>query len=164
MTATTRDPAASQPRRGPVRVSELPADLRLALAGRDLIVFDGVCVLCSGFFRFVVRHDRARRFSFATAQSPIGQRLYAALGLPTDEFETNLVMVDGVIHQRLSAFAAAMGALGWPWRAFCAVRWLPAPLADPAYHAIARNRYRLFGRAETCLLPDPALRARFVEA
>ena len=144
-------------------VADLPADLAARLTGRDVIVFDGVCVLCSGFFRFVLRHDRRARFGFATAQSPLGQALYRALDLPTDDFETNLVIVDGRVYQRLDAFAAAMRALGWPWAGLSALRWLPAALKDPAYHAIARNRYRLFGRTDTCLIPTPDLRARFLE-
>lgn len=127
----------------------------------DLIVFDGECVLCSGFFRFMLRHDKDRRFRFATAQSPLGQRLYARLNLPTSDFETNLVIVDGRVHQRLDAFAAAMRALPRTWRVLALCRYLPRFMKDPLYHAIARNRYALFGREETCLVPDPSLRSRF---
>lgn len=145
-------------------VGDLPPDLRAAIGGRDLIVFDGVCVLCSGFFRLVLRADRRERFAFATAQSPLGQGLYAALGLPLDDFETNLVIVDGCIHQRLGAFAAVMGALGWPWRALAVAGWLPGPLGDRLYHGVARNRYALFGRRDVCMVPDARLRARFREA
>ena len=131
----------------------LPADLAALLRGRDLIVFDGVCVLCSGFFRFVLRHDHARRFHFATALGPLGQALYRALDLPTQAFETNLVIVDGRIYQRLDAFAAAMAPLGGRWRPLAVLRWLPRIVKDPLYHAIARNRYRLFGRHDHCLIP-----------
>jgi predicted DCC family thiol-disulfide oxidoreductase YuxK len=144
-------------------VSQLSPEARAALGGHDVVVFDGECVLCSGFFRFVLRHDRAGRFRFATAQSPLGQRLYADLGLPTDAFETNLVIVDGRIHERLPAFAAAMSALGWPWRAFAAARWVPEPLSSALYHAIARNRYRLFGRHDHCMVPTAELRVRFLD-
>lgn len=135
--------------------------MRQAIGATDLIVFDGECLLCSGFFRFMIRQDRDERFCFATAQSSLGQQLYAALNLPTDDFETNLVIVNGQIYQRLDAFAAAMGTLGWPWRALAALRLLPGWLKDPAYHLIARNRYRIIGRYDTCMIPDAALRARF---
>lgn len=129
----------------------------------DLIVFDGECVLCSRFFRFMLRHDRKERFSYATAQSPLGQRLYRAHDLPADDFETYLVIVDGHTYQRLDAFAAAMRALpgGWPVLSLC--RFLPARLKDALYSAVARNRYRLFGRLETCLVPGPEVRARFAD-
>ena len=144
-------------------VSDLSPEARAALRGHDVIVFDGEGVLCSGFFRFVLRHDRAGRFRFATAQSPLGQRLYADLGLPTDAFETNLVIVDGRIHERLPAFAAAMSALGWPWRALWAARLIPEPLSSRLYHSIARNRYRLFGRYDHCMMPTPDIRDRFLD-
>ncbi|TFL17326.1 thiol-disulfide oxidoreductase DCC family protein [Jannaschia formosa] len=144
-------------------VSDLSAPARAALGRHDAIVFDGECVLCSGFFRFVLRHDRAGRFRFATAQSPLGQLLYRDLGLPTDAFETNLVIVDGRIHERLPAFAAAMSALGCPWRALALSRAIPEPLSSALYHAVARNRYRWFGRTDHCLMPTPELRDRFLD-
>ncbi|MFO6465579.1 thiol-disulfide oxidoreductase DCC family protein [Jannaschia sp. KMU-145] len=137
--------------------------VRAALGDRDVIVFDGVCVLCSRFFRFVLRHDRAQRFAFVTAQSDLGQAMYRDLGLPTDMFETNLVIVDARIHERLDAFGAAMSALGWPWRALAVARLIPEPLRSGLYHRIARNRYRIFGRTESCMIPAPDVRARFLD-
>ncbi|RUU97023.1 DUF393 domain-containing protein, partial [Mesorhizobium sp. M6A.T.Cr.TU.017.01.1.1] len=70
-------------------------------ASHPLIVFDGVCVLCSGFVRMVVRLDRQGRFRFATAQSPFGEALFRKHGLRTDSYETNLVLIDGVAFTRL---------------------------------------------------------------
>lgn len=130
---------------------------------KNLIVFDGECVLCSRFFQFMLRHDRDRRFSFATAQSALGQRLYREQGLPTDEFETNLVYVDGRCYQRLDAFAAAMRALPGLWWLLGLCRFLPGFVKDPMYHLVARNRYRFFGRTAACMIPSPDLRARFVD-
>ncbi|MEX0308159.1 MAG: thiol-disulfide oxidoreductase DCC family protein [Ruegeria sp.] len=127
----------------------------------DLIVFDGECVLCSSFFQFILRHDRDERFRFATAQSPLGQQLYTRLNLPTKEFETNLVIVDGKAHQKLDAFAAAMQALPGAWRVLSLCRFLPSFLKNPLYRIIARNRYALFGRREMCLVPDSSLISRF---
>ena len=128
----------------------------------NLIVFDGECVLCSGFYRFMLKHDRRQHFTFAIAQSPVGQQLYLALGLPTQDFETNLVITNGTIHQRLDAFTAAMRALGGIWHLPALLRFLPRWVKDFAYHRIARNRYRIFGRYDTCMLPTAAHRARFV--
>jgi predicted DCC family thiol-disulfide oxidoreductase YuxK len=120
-------------------------------------------VLCSGFYRFMLKHDRRQRFAFATAQSPIGQQLYKALGLPTYDFETNLVIINGLVFQRLDASAAAMRSLGGIWHLPALLRFLPNGLKDFAYHRIARNRYRIFGRYDTCMAPSPAQRARFVK-
>ncbi|MBY5931540.1 DUF393 domain-containing protein [Tateyamaria omphalii] len=143
------------------RPSALSPDLMQQLNQRDVIVFDGECVLCSGFFKFMLRNDRQQQFDFVLAQSPLGAQLYTALDLPTDDFETNLVIVDGQAHQRLDAFAMAMRSLGWPWRVLSICRFLPAPIKDPLYHLIARNRYAIFGRYDTCMIPDAATRSRF---
>ncbi len=140
----------------------LPQRMNELIQARDVIVFDGECVLCSGFFKFMLKHDSARRFDFVLAQSSVGQSLYEALDLPTDEFETNLVIVDGQVHQRLDAFAAAMHTLRWPWKALSVCRFLPGFVKDLLYHLIARNRYAIFGRYDTCIMPGPDIRARFV--
>ncbi len=127
----------------------------------NLIVFDGECVLCSGFFRFMLKPDRGEKFLFATAQSTLGQQLYSDLSLRTDEFETNLVIVDGVVFQKFDAFAAAMRALPGIWSAFSICRFLPDFLKIHIYNAIARNRFAILGRNEECPVPDNTLRARF---
>ena len=127
-----------------------------------LIVFDGVCVLCSGFARFVIRRDDAARFRFATAQSPLGQALYRHYGLDPTDYETNIVIADGVAWGELDAAATVFARLAWPWRWLRAMRWIPEPLAGWLYRRVARNRYRLFGRRETCLVPPPDWRERFL--
>ncbi|WP_171099935.1 thiol-disulfide oxidoreductase DCC family protein [Ruegeria sp. HKCCD7255] len=127
----------------------------------NLIVFDGECVLCSGFFRFMLTHDRHHRFSFATAQSALGQRLYTQLNLPTGDFQTNLVFVDGQVYENLDAFAAAMRALPGGWQILSWCRFLPGFIKTPLYRLIASNRYWFFGRSKVCLMPDTAIRARF---
>ncbi|HRD76868.1 MAG TPA: DCC1-like thiol-disulfide oxidoreductase family protein [Hyphomicrobiaceae bacterium] len=129
---------------------------------RPLIVFDGVCVLCSGFAKFVVRRDKRRRFLFTHAQSPLGAALFRHYGLDPLEFETNIVIIDGRAHGRLGAFAAVMGELGWPWRAFTIANFLPTRLADWLYDRIAKNRYRLFGLTGVCMLPDASWRERLI--
>ncbi|MER9307188.1 DCC1-like thiol-disulfide oxidoreductase family protein [Mesorhizobium sp. M0293] len=128
-----------------------------------LIVFDGVCVLCSGFVRMVVRLDRQNRFRFATAQSPFGEALFRQHGLRTDSYETNLVLIDGVAFTRLDSFVAVMAELGWPWRAMKALLLLPRPLRNWLYVSIAKNRYALFGRKDSCDIPSAALRGRLID-
>ena len=131
-------------------------------ARHPLIVFDGVCVLCSGFVRMVVRLDRQSRFRFATAQSPFGQALFSKHGLRTDSYETNLVLVDGVAFTRLDSFVAVMSELGWPWRTASVLLLLPRPLRDWLYDRIAKNRYALFGRKDSCEVPSAEMRERFL--
>jgi predicted DCC family thiol-disulfide oxidoreductase YuxK len=130
---------------------------------RPVIVFDGVCVLCHSFARFVARHDREQRFRFASAQSALGQGLFRHYGLNATDFETNLLVADGRATGKLSAFSLIMRQLGLPWSVLGhAVRLVPPAIGDPAYDVIARNRYRLFGRYATCAVPDASWRARVI--
>ena len=129
----------------------------------DLVVFDGVCVLCNGFAGFVHRHDRARVFRFATAQSAAGRAVYAAAGVSPEALETFLVCKQGRIFQKSDAVIAAISSFGGLWRAVACARVLPRPLRDWLYDRVARNRYRLFGRHATCPLPPSGLRDRFVD-
>jgi len=131
-------------------------------ARQPLIVFDGVCVLCSGFVRMVVRLDRQSRFRSTTAQSPFGEALFRKHGLRTDSYETNLVLVDGLAFTKLDGFVAVMSELGWPWRAARALLLLPRPLRDWLYIRIARNRYALFGRKDSCDIASAELRGRLI--
>ncbi|MGX5844571.1 thiol-disulfide oxidoreductase DCC family protein [Mesorhizobium sp. ArgA1] len=131
-------------------------------ASQPLIVFDGVCVLCSSFVRTVVRLDRKNRFRFATAQSPFGEALFHKYGLRTDSYETNLVLIGGAPFVRLDSFIAVMAELGWPWRAAKALLLLPRPLRDWLYERIAKNRYAIFGRKDSCGIPPAAMRARMI--
>lgn len=128
---------------------------------RDLILFDGTCVFCSAFARFVVRHDKHARFRFVTAHSETGQRLYEEHDLDPDLMETNIVIVDGQASLKMAAFAAAMSALGWPWKVLAILDVPPRFITDWIYDRIARNRYR-FGR-EFCPLPSPEFKARLIE-
>lgn len=142
------------------RYAPLPAVLD---AAPRVIVFDGVCVLCSGFMSFVLRHDHAQRFRFVVAQSPLGQALYRQFGLDPVEFESNLVLIDGTLYTELAAFAAVMRLLPWPARALAVAGWVPMPFSRWLYRLVADTRYRVFGRTESCLMPTPELRARFVD-
>jgi len=128
---------------------------------QDLIVFDADCIFCSGFARFITRHDRAARFRFVTAQSDSGQALYRAHGLDPLDWSTNIVIVEGRSHTKLAAFCAAMRAIGWPWRALAVLDLIPNPLGNWLYDRIAQNRYA-FGR-RTCPLPSAELRGRLLD-
>lgn len=140
-----------------------PASLHQAYDARyPLIVFDGVCVFCSGFVQLILKLDRGKRFRFATAQSPLGEGLFRQHGLPTDDYDSNLAIIDGAAFTRLDSFIAVMAALGWPWRTAKALLILPRPLRDWLYDRVAKNRYALFGRKDNCEIPSAELRQRLV--
>ena len=105
---------------------------------RGLVVYDGDCVLCSGFVYFVVRFDRRKWFQFTAARSPLGQALYRHYGLDPNEFETNLIITDGVLYEKMEALAETMSRIGWPWRGLVFLRWLPRVLTDWVYDRMAK--------------------------
>jgi predicted DCC family thiol-disulfide oxidoreductase YuxK len=131
-------------------------------ADRPVVVFDAICPLCSANARFILRHDRRRHFRLASMQSEAGAALYRRFGIDRADPET-LILVEGDRALRDSdAVLAIWSGLGWPWRAAAIARIVPAALRDPLYRWVARNRYRLFGRRETCWLPGPELADRFL--
>jgi predicted DCC family thiol-disulfide oxidoreductase YuxK len=125
-----------------------------------LILFDGVCVFCSRWVQFVIDRDPEARFSFAPIQSEEGRVLAARYGIDPEAPETNAVVWDSRIHFKSDAALTVLGQLRGlrPLRLLKAV---PRIVRDPVYDVIARNRYRLFGRTEACMIPSPEIRARF---
>jgi predicted DCC family thiol-disulfide oxidoreductase YuxK len=129
---------------------------------RPIIVFDGMCVLCSGFAQFVLRHDRERRFRLLAAQTPLGAALYTHFGLAPLDYQTNLLIEDGRVWFKSEGSIRMFEHLGFPWSLMAAGRVLPLPLRDRLYGIIARNRLRWFGARQVCYRPDPADADRFI--
>lgn len=128
-----------------------------------IVVFDAQCLLCSRSVQFLLRHDKKGVFQFASIQGKTGAALLTNAGLSVDGLQTMLLCDDGRVWEQSAALLRVLHGLGWPWR-FAWVAWLvPAPLRDGAYRVVARNRYRLFGRAETCLIPPENAAARFLD-
>ncbi len=132
-----------------------PDDARSANAGLPggpaLILYDGDCVLCSGWFRFVAQRDTQRKFMFTAIQSAYGRALAQRYGIDPDNPQSNAVLIDGIAHLRSDSAIAALSALpGYSW--IGAFRVVPKFIRDPLYSMIARNRYRWFGRNEACWL------------
>jgi predicted DCC family thiol-disulfide oxidoreductase YuxK len=128
-----------------------------------VLLFDGVCVLCSGSVRFVLAHERDHEIRFATMQSRTGQALLRLHDLPVTDFDSVVFVVDGRPLERSAAALAVARHLRAPWRWLRAAAIVPRPLRDRVYDWIARHRYRWFGRRESCMVPDAATRARFLE-
>jgi predicted DCC family thiol-disulfide oxidoreductase YuxK len=128
----------------------------------DVILYDGVCVFCSRWVRFVATRDVEQRFRFTAIQSGYGTRLAQAFGINPEDPDTNAVIHGGVAHFKSDAALTVLGALpGWRWTR--ALFWVPKPLRDGVYNLVARNRYRIFGKYQQCFVPDAAIRARVME-
>ena len=131
-----------------------------------VIVYDGVCVLCSRSMRIIARGDRAGRYRYISAQSPLGQALFAHYGLDVGQFETVLLIEAGRAHGKLDAITRISGNLNGVYRTLGVLRVmrvLPGRLQDWCYDAVAKNRYSLFGRTDACIMPDASWRARVIE-
>jgi len=130
---------------------------------RPIIIFDGKCVLCSSFARFVLRADRDRRFRFLAAQTPVGTALYKHFGLDPVDYETNILLADGEVFLKSEGSLRILARLPAPWPVVAFVgRLVPRPLRDGLYDFVARHRLQWFGSRATCYLPDPAHADRFI--
>ncbi|WP_114241424.1 thiol-disulfide oxidoreductase DCC family protein [Dyella sp. C9] len=133
-------------------------------AVHPVIVFDGVCVLCSRWVDFILRHDRHGRFRLAAMQGQHGRSLLVAHGLSPDDPMSFLLVQDGQGYSDTDAIVRVLAQLGgrWHW-AGGALRAIPRPLRDRGYRWIARHRYTLFGRRQQCRLPEPTQAWRFID-
>lgn len=129
----------------------------------NLVIFDGVCNLCTHSVRFILQHETEPLFRFATVQSPTGSRLMRDLGLDPDDAETFVLIADGRAYLRSDAAIRIARDLRGAWRWLGAIKIVPRPLRDWVYDLVARKRYRWFGRTDECMVPTEETRARFIE-
>lgn len=132
------------------------------MAGHPIIVFDAECVLCSANAQFVLRYDTRGRFRLASMQGEVGAALYRRFGIDPADPETMILVEGDSVLRDSDAVLAIYAGLGWPWRAMTAFRLVPRVVRDFAYRLVARNRYRMFGRRETCWMPSPDQAKRFL--
>jgi predicted DCC family thiol-disulfide oxidoreductase YuxK len=129
---------------------------------QNLILFDGVCNFCNATVQMVIAIDRQQIFQFAAIQSELGQQLYRQHGLDPSDIQT-LMLVDGDLALTKSdAALAVLARLDGGWQLLAAGQVMHKPIRDWAYTEFARQRFRLFGRRETCMVPTPELQARFI--
>jgi predicted DCC family thiol-disulfide oxidoreductase YuxK len=128
-----------------------------------VVLFDGECNLCHRSVQFLLRHDRRKALRFASLQGDYGRRLLARLGQANFTPDSFLLQADGRVYRDSGAALRTLRLLGPPWSLLYALLIVPAPLRDAVYRYIARNRYRWFGRRDTCWMPTPERRARFLD-
>jgi predicted DCC family thiol-disulfide oxidoreductase YuxK len=145
------------------------AKVVMSSMAHPILLYDGVCGLCNRLNQFVLRRDLAGMFRFASLQSALAARILARHGADAADLDTVYVVVnpdrpDEHLLARSDAVIFVLKRLGGFWRFMgFLLRLNPRFLRDWGYRIVARNRYRFFGRSETCFLPGPENRGRFLD-
>ncbi|WP_242086959.1 thiol-disulfide oxidoreductase DCC family protein [Aestuariivivens sediminis] len=129
-----------------------------------LILFDGVCNLCNGAVRYVIRHDKKAFFMFAAMQSDTGQDLIKVFNIDTEKTDSIILYTpkQGITYKS-TAVLKIMSKLGFPINLSVIFFIVPEFIRNWIYDFVARNRYKWFGKQETCMVPTPKLKRRFLE-
>jgi len=127
-----------------------------------LVLFDGICNLCNGSVRFIISRDPEAHFTFASLQSDEGQRVLRRLGLPIADLDSFVYIRDGQVYRRSAGALHVLKDLGGFWEIMYVFIIVPQPIRDLIYDIIAKNRYRWFGKRDSCMVPTPELKKRFL--
>ncbi len=132
--------------------------------GREQIVlFDGVCNFCNASVNFIIARDSQGSFSFASLQSDFTRELLASHGITLEEpYDTFILYDNGTIYDKSDAALRIAARLDGLWKLLTIFRIVPTPIRNFFYSLIARNRYRLFGKKESCMIPPAEVRGRFL--
>lgn len=126
-----------------------------------VILFDGVCNLCSGSVQFVIKHDPDAYFKFASLQSDYGQQQLQRFGLDQESLYSIILVRGDKFYQRSDAALEIARKLKGPWSWLYGFRIFPRFIRDAVYNLIAQNRYKMFGKKDACWIPTPELKSRF---
>lgn len=128
----------------------------------NIILFDGLCNFCDSSVQFIIKRDPKGHFKFASLQSGTGKQFMKQLGLKDDL--TSIVLIeDGKFYVRSTAVLRICRKLSGLWKLLIIFTFIPTPIRDYFYRIIALNRYKWFGQKETCSIPSPEIRARFLD-
>ena len=136
-------------------------DSRPEMNEGPLVLYDGVCGLCNHTVQFLLKRDRAEALRFAPLQGETISELRNRHPIP-DDLSTFVLLDDGEMYLRSSAFVRLVRYLPYPWKLFRIAWIIPRPIRDLLYRLVARYRYRLFGEKDACSIPDPSVRHRFL--
>jgi predicted DCC family thiol-disulfide oxidoreductase YuxK len=129
---------------------------------KNIVLFDGVCNLCNGLVRFLIKRDREAIFKFTSLQSEVGQQWLIKFGLAKNEFESFVLIRGDKYYVKSDAALKMLVQLGGFWKTFYVFKLIPRPVRDFIYDRIAKSRYRIFGRRDVCMIPTPELQERFL--
>lgn len=129
---------------------------------KRILLYDGVCKLCNGWVRFLIRHDRYHTVQLAAVQTEPGAELLKKVGMTPEKVNTLVLMEGDKTWYRAQAIFRVMNRLPLPWRLFSVLRWFPDAISNRCYDLIASRRYRLFGRYDELQRPEADYPGRFL--
>ena len=129
---------------------------------KPILLFDGVCNLCNGLVQFIIKRDPKGQFRFSALQSEAGQALLVEAGLDPSALNTVVMFDGGQFYTHSNVPLQIAWHLGGLWRPFYVFKLIPKGIKDRIYDWIARNRYKWFGQKESCMIPTPELKQRFL--
>ncbi|MGF7046522.1 putative DCC family thiol-disulfide oxidoreductase YuxK [Paenibacillus sp. DS2015] len=130
---------------------------------RSIVLIDGVCLLCQGITKFIIKRDPEMRFYFASMQSVQGQELLKRGGISTQSLDSFVLIENGVYYTESTGALRVVRHLKAPWPWIYILRVIPRFIRDRVYRFVARNRYRWFGQSDQCMLPSPQDKGRFID-
>ena len=128
-----------------------------------VVLFDGVCNLCNGAVQFIIKRDPGARFKFASLQSAYGKSQMVKYKLDPEALHSIVVIDNGIAYQRSDAALKIASNLQGPWSALGGLRAVPRFIRDVVYNLVAKSRYSLYGKRDSCMIPDEGFRARFID-
>lgn len=128
----------------------------------SIILFDGVCNLCNSSVQFVIKHDKQKQFVFASLQSDAGQNLLKQYQLPTQNFNSFILIQNEKVFIKSTAALMVAKQLSGLTKLLYGFIIVPAFIRNAVYNFIAKNRYKWFGKKDSCMIPTPDLKARFL--
>jgi len=134
------------------------------IQNNKIILFDGVCNLCDNCVQYVIKQDKRNEFKFASLQSEIGQKLAKERGIDTSDVDSIILIEPGVAYYTKSTAALKIAqSFGGVWQLASVLEWIPEKTRDWAYDYVAKNRYKWYGKKESCMIPTPELKSKFLD-
>jgi predicted DCC family thiol-disulfide oxidoreductase YuxK len=144
-------------------MTALADEAKAALAAEGpIVLYDGVCGLCNRSVQLILRNDRRGRFRFAALQSDTGRALLEKFGLPPEALDSVVLVEGGRAWRKSRAALRIARRMDAPWPLLWPLMIVPRPVGDFLYGLVAKNRYRIFGKLDACMIPPPEVRARFL--
>ncbi|WP_144697186.1 thiol-disulfide oxidoreductase DCC family protein [Fictibacillus phosphorivorans] len=128
-----------------------------------VLLFDGVCNLCNGSVQFILKHEKSEKLKFSAIQSEAGQKLLSQYNINPEQTNSVILICDGVVYTESDAVAKVAEFLKFPYNTGRYMKVVPRQIRNVFYKKVASNRYKWFGQKESCMIPTPDLRNRFLQ-